>query len=141
MMNAEEEHKRQLELADKKKRYHETDNDIRSKLSDSSSALYQLSVFLSIISRRRLKQEYYLFKEELAAAKELAKKRVLMKKEELAAAKELAKKRWNQEMSMKSYRLGENNDEEQRQRLLEEDVRARIEKFRRENNDEEERKN
>jgi len=70
MMHAEIENKRQLKLADKADRFHETDDSIRDKLSDSSPALYRLSVFFSIMSRTYLKREY-LFKEELEAAKKL----------------------------------------------------------------------
>jgi len=73
MMHAEIENKRQLKLAEKTDRFHETDDSIRDKLSDSSSALYRLSVFLSIMSRTRMSTRMspsdYLFKNELAVAK------------------------------------------------------------------------
>jgi len=87
MMNAEEEHKRQLLLAEKNDNFHETDDSIRDKLSDSSPALYRLSVFFSIMSRTYLKREY-LFKEELEAAKKLlraARKRARTEKKSQAS--------------------------------------------------------
>ena len=70
----------------------ETDDRIRSKLSDSSLAIYRLSVFLSTMSRTNMRSSQYLFKKELAAAKELEKKRAEQRTEKYAAELAIAKK-------------------------------------------------
>ena len=92
MMHAEKEQKRQLALANRNDNFHETDDRIRSKLSDSSPALYRLSVFLSTMSRTNMRSSQYLFKKELAAAKELEKKRAEQRTEKYAAELATAKK-------------------------------------------------